>query len=132
MMRLGVLTATLAALPFLSRAVEYEIASCDDLSSVDDRTVTALTITSDTIACGTYTRFPVRNTLTIKATVPDVTFSNFSLKVLGNLTVEPDVTFQDVVDAVSQHRFHNVASLRILHRCKGVFDSCVLLIPLDE
>ena len=38
--------------------------------------------------------------MTLKATVPAVEFGNFSLKVLGELTVEPDVMFNGVVDQV--------------------------------
>lgn len=38
--------------------------------------------------------------MTLKATGPAVKFSNFSLKVLGELTVEPDVVFTGVVDQV--------------------------------
>lgn len=41
--------------------------------------------------------------MTLKATVPAVEFSNFSLKVLGELTVEPDVAFTGVVDQVRMY-----------------------------
>ncbi len=59
-----------------------------------------LTIDTSTFSCDEYTRFRVRNTMTLKASVPAVEFSNFSLKVLGELTVEPDVVFSGVVEQV--------------------------------
>ncbi|CAM9828349.1 unnamed protein product, partial [Hapterophycus canaliculatus] len=82
-------------------AVEYTVQTCADLSDVDDTLATVLTIDSSTFVCDEYTRFRVRNTMTLKATVSSVDFSNFSLKVLGELTVEPDVLFSGVVDQVS-------------------------------
>ncbi len=42
----------------------------------------------------------MRNTMTLKASVPAVEFSNFSLEVLGELTIEPDVVFSGVVEQV--------------------------------
>lgn len=116
MVRLELLAAVVAALTLSSSAMEYEIASCDDLSIVDDQVVTGLIITSDEITCDTYTRFRVRNTMTITATVPMVTFSNLSLKVLGNLTVEPDVFFQDVVEAVSHGSYYSTSFLTVKTR----------------
>lgn len=38
--------------------------------------------------------------MTLKANVLKVTFGNFSLKVKGNLTVEPEVVFNGVVEQV--------------------------------
>ncbi|CAN0215543.1 unnamed protein product [Scytosiphon promiscuus] len=92
------LIATLLAGP--ANAVEYTVQTCADLADVDDTLATLLTIDSSTFACDEYTRFRVRNTMTLKATGASVEFSNFSLKVLGGLTVEPDVTFTGVVEQV--------------------------------
>lgn len=61
----------------------------------------------------TYTSFLVRNTMTIRATVPEVILSNFSLQVLKELTVEPDVVFQSVDQEVS--------CLRMVPRSPDVF-----------
>eukprot|EP00903_Cladosiphon_okamuranus_P007798 g7547.t1 len=77
-------------------AVEYTVSTCADLADVDDSLATGLTIDSAAFACDEYTRFRVRNTMTLKATGPSVEFSNFSLKVLGELTVEPNVIFSGV------------------------------------
>ncbi|CAN0041719.1 unnamed protein product, partial [Ectocarpus sp. 8 AP-2014] len=96
--------ASLAAITSLlaapAAAVEYTVTTCANLADVDDTRVTGLTIDTSTFACDEYTRFRVRNAMTLKATVPAVEFGNFSLKVLGELTVEPDVTFKGVVDQV--------------------------------
>lgn len=81
-------------------AIEYTVTTCGDLADVDDTLATGLTIDNSTFACDEYTRFRVRNTMSLKATVPAVEFSNFSLKVLGELTVEPDVDFTGVVEQV--------------------------------
>ena len=86
-------------------AVEYTVSTCAELASVDDTLATGLTIDSSTFACDEYTRFRVRNTMTLKATGTAVDFSNFSLKVLGELTVEPDVTFTGVVQQVQHIHF---------------------------
>eukprot|EP00903_Cladosiphon_okamuranus_P014210 g13202.t1 len=94
-----VLIAAILAAP--ATAVEYTVSTCADLADVDDTLATGLTIDSATFSCDEYTRFRVRNTMTLKATVPAVEFSNFSLKVLGELTVEPDVTFTGVVEQVA-------------------------------
>ena len=83
-----------------SLAVEYTVSTCAELADADDTLATGLTIESSTFSCDEYTRFRVRNTMILKATVPTVEFSNFSLKVLGELTVEPDVTFTGVVEEV--------------------------------
>ncbi|CAN0384567.1 unnamed protein product, partial [Ectocarpus fasciculatus] len=90
--------ASLLAAP--AAAVEYTVATCADLADVDDTQVTSLTVDASTFACDEYTRFRVRNSMTLKATVSAVEFGNFSLKVLGELTVEPDVMFNGVVDQV--------------------------------
>eukprot|EP00903_Cladosiphon_okamuranus_P018941 g17419.t1 len=96
-----VLVATLlSALCTTSTAIEYTVATCADLADVDDKLVTGLNIDSSTFVCDEYTRFRVRNTMTLKATGPAVAFSNFSMKVLGALTVEPDVSFTGVVRQV--------------------------------
>ena len=81
-------------------AVEYMVSSCAELADVDDTLATVLTIDASTFACDEYTRFRVRNTMILKATGTAVAFSNFSLKVLGELTVEPDVAFTGVVEQV--------------------------------
>lgn len=83
-----------------ARAINYDVASCADLTAVDDTTVTSLTITSSPIVCEGYTRFRVRNTMTLSSTVADVEFDNVAMKVLGELTVEPDVTFKGVTSQV--------------------------------
>ncbi|CBN76928.1 asn/thr-rich large protein family protein [Ectocarpus siliculosus] len=101
------LIAGLLAAP--AAAVEYTVATCADLADVDDTQVTGLTIDTSTFACDEYTRFPVRNSMTLKATVAAVEFGNFSLKVLGELTVEPDVTFNGVVDQVKNGGVLSVA-----------------------
>eukprot|EP00903_Cladosiphon_okamuranus_P012900 g12044.t1 len=93
-----VFIAALLAAP--AAAVEYTVSTCGDLADVDDTLATGLTIESSSFVCDEYTRFRVRNTMTLKATVPTVEFGNFSLKVLGDLTVEPDVVFEDVVEQV--------------------------------
>lgn len=90
------LGAFLAGTVPTANAVGYEVASCADLSLVDEDTVTVLTVTSSTLVCSKYTRFRVRNGMILSAVVPEVTFSNFAFKVLGELTVEPDVIFKDV------------------------------------
>lgn len=96
------------------QGIVYDVASCDELRAVDDDIATGLTITADAIDCSVYTRFRVRNGMIITATVPEVTFSNFSLKVLGDLTVEPGVVFQSVYNEVSP--FHpEVSSLLWIH-----------------
>ena len=92
-----------AALASTVSAVEYAVKTCADLAGVDDTLVTGLTIESSTFDCDEYTRFRVRNTMSLKATVPTVQFSNFSLKVLGDLSVEPDVVFTGVEDEVSTY-----------------------------
>ena len=94
------IAAVAALLAAPAAAIEYTVSSCADLADVDDTLATGLTIDSSTFACEEYTRFRVRNTLTLKATGPAVEFSNFSLKVLGELVVEPDVTFLGVVEQV--------------------------------
>ena len=81
-------------------AIDYEVASCAELADIDDTTVTSLTITSSTFECDSYTRFRVRNDMVLKSDAA-VNFSNFALKVLGTLTVEPDVTFRGVTEQVS-------------------------------
>lgn len=91
--------AAIVAAPAVA-AVEYTVTTCADLADVDDTLVTGLTVGSSTFACDEYTRFRVRNTMTLKASVPEVAFSNFSLKVFGELIVEPDVGFSGVVDQV--------------------------------
>ncbi|CBJ25812.1 asn/thr-rich large protein family protein [Ectocarpus siliculosus] len=101
------LIASLLAAP--AAAVEYTVATCADLADVDDTQVTSLTIDASTFACDEYTRFRVRNAMTLKATVPAVEFGNFSLKVLGELTVEPDVMFNGVVDQVKNGGVLSVA-----------------------
>ena len=90
----------LAAVVASVTAIEFNVASCADLEEIDDTTVTSLTITSTPFACDSYTRFRVRNDMVLKSDSA-VEFSNFALKVLGTLKVEPDVTFQDVTDQVS-------------------------------
>eukprot|EP00903_Cladosiphon_okamuranus_P012904 g12048.t1 len=92
------LLAALLAAP--AAAVEYTVSTCADLADVDDTVTTGLTINRSTFSCDEYTRFRVRNTMTLKATIPAVQFSNFSLKVLGELTVEPAVNFTGVVEEV--------------------------------
>ncbi|CAM9315204.1 unnamed protein product [Ectocarpus sp. 13 AM-2016] len=94
---LAVITSLLAA---PAAAVEYTVTACANLADVDDTRVTSLTIDASTFACDEYTRFRVRNSMALRATVPEVEFGNFSLKVLGDLTVEPDVTFNGVIDQV--------------------------------
>lgn len=90
----------LAAIAGSVNGIDYEVAACAELADVDDTTVTSLTITSTPFQCDSYTRFRVRNDMLLKSDSP-VVFSNFALKVLGTLTVEPDVTFQDVTEQVS-------------------------------
>lgn len=90
-----------ANLSAIANAIDFTVASCDDLASVDDNTVTSLTITTNPFKCEEYTRFRVRNSMVLQATSPEVVFSNFALKVTGNLTVEPDVVFVDVFEQVS-------------------------------
>ncbi|CAM9677141.1 unnamed protein product [Ectocarpus fasciculatus] len=102
-----VLIAGLLGAP--AAAVEYTVATCAELADVDDTQVTGLTIATSTFACDEYTRFPVRNSMTLKATVAAVEFGNFSLKVLGELTIEPDVTFNGVVDQVKNGGVLSVA-----------------------
>ncbi|CAN0399321.1 unnamed protein product, partial [Ectocarpus sp. 12 AP-2014] len=68
------------------------------LADVDDTQATGLTIDASTFACDEYTRFRVRNSMVLKATAPAVDFGNLSLKVLGELTVEPGVMFNGIVD----------------------------------
>lgn len=91
-----------AILASTGAAVEHTVGSCADLADVDDTTITSLTITTSPFECDEYLRFRVRNSMTLEATVPEVVFSNLSLKVLGNLTVDADVTFSDVLEQVSQ------------------------------
>ncbi|CAM9393056.1 unnamed protein product [Sphacelaria rigidula] len=87
---------TAVSLVSTANAVAYEVASCAELAGIDDTTVTEITVTSPTIECNDYTRFRVRNAMTLSATVPDVTFSNMAFKVLGELTVQPNVVMKDV------------------------------------
>lgn len=82
------------------KATAYEVASCADLASIDTSTITALTVTSSAFECSEYTNFHVRNTMTLSATVPAVTFSNFALEVLGELSVDMDVVFSNVYNQV--------------------------------
>ena len=82
-------------------AMDYEVSSCAELADIDDTTVSSLTITSTPFECESYTRFRVRNNMVLKSDAA-VEFSNFALKVLGTLTVEPAVTFQDVTEQVSK------------------------------
>ena len=95
------LVALVAATAAAVNGVEYDVASCAELQDIDRSTVTSITITSSPIVCDSYTRFRVRNDLVIKSDSP-VVFSNFALRVQGNLIVEPDVTFKDVTEQVSQ------------------------------
>lgn len=83
-----------------AQGINYNVASCADLAAVDDTTVTSLTITSSPIACEEYTRFRVRNTMTLSSTLAEVEFDNVAMKVLGELTVEPDVIFKGVTSQV--------------------------------
>lgn len=83
-------------------AVEYTVKTCADLVDVEDTLVKVLTVATSTFACDEYTRFRVRGAVTLKANVPVVEFVNFSLKVLGELTVEPNVVFSGVVEQVSR------------------------------
>ncbi|CAM9270131.1 unnamed protein product, partial [Laminaria digitata] len=87
----------LAAVTASVKGIDYEVASCAELKDIDDTTVTSVTITSTPFECDSYTRFRVRNSMVLKSDSP-VEFTNFALKVLGTLTVEPDVTFQDVTE----------------------------------
>eukprot|EP00903_Cladosiphon_okamuranus_P018939 g17418.t1 len=97
---LALVAALLSAVTYPSSAIEYTVTTCADLADVDDKLVTGLTIDSSTFVCDEYTRFRVRNTMTLKATGPAVAFDNFAMKVLGELTVEPDVSFTGVNDEV--------------------------------
>ncbi|CAN0364039.1 unnamed protein product, partial [Ascophyllum nodosum] len=88
-----------AALASTAAAIEYTLAPCADLSAVDDTVATYLVITASPFSCDEYTRFRVRNGMTLTATVSGVVFSNFSRQVVGgDLTVEPDVVFNDVFE----------------------------------
>ena len=100
-MKTAFLGLGLAAFAALVNGVDYEVASCAELSGVDDATITSLTITSSDFECDSYTRFRVRNDMTLKSDSP-VVFTNFALKVLSDLTVlvEPDVTFQNATEQV--------------------------------
>lgn len=91
----------LAAAVASANAIHYHVASCAELKAIDDGAVSALTITRSDFECDTYTRFRVRNDMTLKSDWAAVIFTNFALKVLGDLTVEPDVTFQNVTEQVS-------------------------------
>lgn len=90
------LLVAVAGILSTANGVTYEVASCADLAAVDDTTVTEIALTSDTIECTDYTRFRVRNMMTLSATAADVTFSNVAFKVLGELTVQPNVVMKDV------------------------------------
>ncbi|CAM9827986.1 unnamed protein product [Pylaiella littoralis] len=91
-------------------AIEYTVTTCADLADVDDTLATSLIVNSGTFACDEYTRFRVRNSMTLKSSVAgEVEFGNFSLKVLGDLTVEPDVTFTGVVEQVKNGGVLSVA-----------------------
>lgn len=115
----ALIIALVAATP--AGAVEYTLSTCADLADVDDTLATGLTIDSTAFACDEYTRFRVRNTMTLKATGPSVEFSNFSLKVLGELTVEPDVVFSGVAGEVCSTDTRSI-------RCRGtVFERLVVL-----
>lgn len=94
---LGLCLAAIAVA--LVDAIHYHVASCAELEGIDDGTITSLTITRRDFECDEYTRFRVRNDMTLKSDSP-VIFTNFALKVLGDLTVEPDVTFQSVTGQV--------------------------------
>ena len=100
--------AALLAAP--AAAVEYTVKTCAELADVDDTLATILTIDSSTFGCDDYTRFRVRNVMTLKSPVAEVEFVNFSLKVLGELTVEPDVTFAGVFEEVSVERRYGLKS----------------------
>ena len=80
--------------------IDYEVASCAELADIDETTVTSLTITSAYFECDYYARFQVHNDMILRSDTA-VVFINFALKVLGNLTVSPDVTFVDVTEQVS-------------------------------
>ena len=96
--RIVVVSAVLAS---TASAVEYTVASCAELDEADDTAITSLVITASPFECDEYTRFRIRNGMTLTATVPEVVFSDFSLKVVaGNLTVEPDVVFTGVFEQV--------------------------------
>ena len=88
-------------------AMDYEVASCAELAGIDDNTVTSLTITSTPFECDSYTRFPVRNDMVLKSDAA-VEFSNFALKVLGTLTVEPEVTFGGVTRQVQEWQYAQI------------------------
>lgn len=94
------LVAALLAVLSPSAAIEYTVKTCAELADVDDTLVTSLVIDSSTFVCDEYTRFRVRNGMFLKATGSSVAFSNFAMKVLGELTVEPDVAFTGVNDEV--------------------------------
>lgn len=79
------------------------------MEDIDDTTITSLVATSSNIDCDSYLRLRVRNTMTLSATVPEVTFSNFAMKVFGSLTVGPDVTFTGVEDAVSPLKMYEIS-----------------------
>ena len=103
----------LAVIAASVNAMDYEVASCAELRDIDDTTVTSLTITSTPFECNSYTRFPVRNDMVLKSDSP-VEFSNFALKVLGSLTVEPAVTFQDVTEQVSANSLFLIGQLETI------------------
>lgn len=111
---LALVAALLAVLPYDSTAIEYTVTTCTDLADVDDTLVTSLIIDSSTFACDEYTRFRVRNGMLLKATGPTVAFDNFAMKVLGELTVEPDVSFTGVNDEV---REQHASEICVAHCC---------------
>lgn len=100
-MRATLFALASAAVAVPIHAVVYNVSTCDEFLAIDDRVATGLAITSKAVDCSTYTSFIVRNAMTVTATVPEVTLSNFSLQVLGELTIEPDVIFQIVDQEVS-------------------------------
>lgn len=109
----------LATVVISAGAVHYDVASCVELESIDDTTVTSLTILSTPFECDSYLRFRVRNNMTMKSDSA-VVFTNFALKVLGTLIVEPDVTFQNITEQVS------------LLCCRGLISACVVILRVPR
>lgn len=94
----AVLAATITLQAF---ANAVDVGTCAEFAAVDLTTETEVTITNADFTCDQYTRLSIKSDLVLTSSSGAVTFTNFSLKVVGSLVVEPDVIFTGISDVVS-------------------------------
>lgn len=120
------LATSLAIATFSRAAGAVDVSSCAEFEAVDRAVESEITITTADFACDAYTRLSIRSNMVIKSAVGAVTFSNLSLKVYGSLTVEPDVMFTGITNAVSycSSQVQQGALLELPYHTQLVCGSC--------